>query len=94
MSTPKQDLPDFETTGTGTGTQVPFEAIDAPGTYVCNWSGHLLRIPEDAIKPGRSPLMNLIGKKPLFVSKISGDPYIQVSKARMVAANFDVPVNF
>ncbi len=94
MATPKLDQSDFETTGTGTGTQVPFEAIDAPGTYVCNWSGHLLRVPEDAIKLGRSPLMNMIGTRPLFVSKISGDPYIQVSKARMLAANFDVPVNF
>ena len=93
MTAPKQDQ-DFETSGAGTGTQVLFEAIDAPGTYVCNWSGHLLRVPEDAIKTGRSPLMNLIGKRPLFVSKISGDPFIQVSKARMIAANFDVPVNF
>ncbi len=93
MAAPKQDQ-DFETSGTGTGTQVPFEAIDAPGTYVCNWSGHLLRIPEDAIKPGRSPLMNMIGTRPLFVSKISCDPFIQVSKARLLAANFDMPVNF
>ncbi len=91
MATPKQDQ-DFETTGTG--TQVPFEAIDAPGTYVCNWSGHLLRVPEDAIKLGRSPLMNMIGTRPLFVSKISSDPFIQVSKAWMLAANQDVPVNF
>ena len=93
MAAPKQDQ-DFETSGTGTGTQMPFEAIGAPGTYVCNWSGHLLRVPEDAIKPGRSPLMNLIGTRPLFVSKISSDPFIQVSKARMLAANYDVPVNF
>ena len=88
------DQAGLETTGTGTGTQVPFEAIDAPGTYVCNWSGHLLRVPADAIKPGRSPLMCLIGTKPLYVSKISGDPFIQVGKARLLAANFDVPVNF
>ena len=94
MTTPKQNLSDCEATEAGTGMQVPFEAIDTPGTYVCNWDGHLLRIPEDAIKPGRSPLMNLIGKRPLFVSKISGDPFIQVSKARIIAANYDVPVNF
>ncbi len=94
MASPKQDQVEFEPTGTGTGTQIPFESIHQPGCYVCNWTGHLLRVPEDAIKPGRSPLMNMIGTRPLFVTKISADPFIQVSKARMLAANYDVPVNF
>jgi hypothetical protein len=78
----------------GTGTQVPFDCINEPGTYVCHWSGHLLRVPADSIKPGRSPLMDLTGKSPLYVGKISNDPFIPVSKARMVAANYDWPVNF
>jgi hypothetical protein len=79
---------------TGTGTQVPFDCINEPGTYVCHWSGHLLRVPADSIRPGRSPLMDLTGKSPLYVGKISNDPFIPVSKARMVAANYDWPVNF
>jgi hypothetical protein len=78
----------------GFGTQVPFEAINEPGCYVCNWSGHLLRIPEDGVKPGRSPLVNISGTEPLFVTKISGNPYIPLSKARMLAADCDVVVNF
>ena len=78
----------------GAGTQVPFDSINEPGTYVCNWSGHLLRVPVDSIKPGRSPLMNLTGTRPLYVTKIHDDPFIQVSKARMLAANYDWPVNF
>ena len=78
----------------GCGTQVPFEAINECGTYVCNWSGHLLRVPEDAIKPGRSPLLSIKATETLFVTKISNDPYIPVSKARMCAADWDTLVNF
>ena len=76
------------------GTQVPFEGINDAGCYVCNWSGHLLRVPEDAIKPGRSPLMCITGNEPLFVTKISEDPYVAISKARLLAANCDLCVNF
>jgi len=78
----------------GIGTQIPFEAINEPGCYVCNWSGHLLRVPEDSIKPGRSPLLTIRGTEPLFVTRISGDPFISVSKARQLAADCDVTVNF
>jgi hypothetical protein len=78
----------------GIGTQIPFEAINDPGCYVCNWSGHLLRVPEDSIKPGRSPLITIRGNEPLFVTRISGDPFLSVSKARQLAADCDVPVNF
>ena len=78
----------------GFGTQVPFESINEPGCYICNWSGHLLRVPEDAIKPGRSPLMSLTGTGPPFVTKICNDPFIPVSKARLLAADCDQIVNF
>ncbi|MBN2562071.1 MAG: hypothetical protein JXQ75_14190 [Phycisphaerae bacterium] len=86
------DTQDYESKGAG--TQVPFDAINEPGTYVCNWSGHLLRVPADSIKVGRSPLMNLTGTHPLYVCKISNDPFIPLTKARMLAANYDWPVNF
>ena len=76
------------------GTQVPFESINEPGTYVCNWSGHMLRVPDDAIKPGRSPLMSITGSTPLYVTKISDDPFVAISKARLLAANCDLNVNF
>ena len=78
----------------GVGITLPFDSIDAPGAYICNWSGHLLRVPDDSIKPGRSPLMSITGTCPLVVTKISCDHFVQVSKARLVAAECDVPVNF
>ena len=78
----------------GFGTRIPFDAIHEPGCYVCTWSGHLLRMPDDAVAPGRSPTMEMLGHDPLFVTRISDNPFITVSKARLLAADCDVPVNF
>ena len=76
------------------GTTMPFESIQEPGCYICNWTGHLLRVPEDGVAPGRSPLLNIIGTVPLVVTKISENPYLTLTKAKMIAANIDVNVNF
>ena len=81
-------------TCTGFGTTIPFSSINEPGCYICNWSGHLLRIPADGIAPGRSPLINMVGYDQLFVTKISDYPYIPLTKARLLACNCDVNVNF
>ena len=78
----------------GCGTCVPFDSIQEPGAYICTWSGHLLRIPEDGVAPGRSPLINIVGCEPLFVTKISENPFVATTKARLLACNFDLPVNF
>ena len=94
MAEPTTTTEAYEQESKGVGTQVPFDSINEPGTYICNWSGHLLRVPADSIKPGRSPLMNLSGRNPLYVTKINNDPFIPVSKARMLAANHDWSVNF
>lgn len=75
-------------------TTMTWDQINDPGAYICHWSGHLLRVPEDGVTPGRSPLLSLIGPEPLFVTKISNNPYITVTKAKLVAANFDLSVNF
>jgi len=76
------------------GTTIPFDSVQEPGCYICNWSGHLLRVPDDGIAPGRSPLINIVGNEPLFVTKISDNPYITLTKAKMVASNLDCYVNF
>jgi hypothetical protein len=73
---------------------MPFDAINDPGAYVCNWSGHLVRVPGDAIAPGRSPLINMCGCDQLFVTKICDNPFVPVTKARLLASNCDVAVNF
>lgn len=76
------------------GTTFPFDQINEPGTYICRWNGHLIRVPEDGVADGRSPLLNIVGPEPLYVTKISDNPWIPLTKARMIAANFDLAVNF
>ncbi len=74
--------------------KIKFEDINEPGAYMADWSGHLLRFPEDSIKPGRSPLLDIVGREPLYVTKISENPYVTLTKARQVAADLDCDVNF
>ena len=76
------------------GSVMPFEGISEPGAYVANWSGHLIRVPEDGLAQGRSPQINLVGTEPLTVTKISDNPYITITKAKMLACNCDLHVNF
>lgn len=94
MTTATQGQPTMTDAAAGCGTTIRFENIQEPGCYVCNWSGHLLRVPADGVSPGRSPLISLVGNTPLFVTKISDNPFIPVTKAKIVASNFDCNVCF
>ena len=94
MTSATQKPANFDTQSPTFGTVIPFEAISEPGCYVCNWSGHLCRVPEDGVAPGRSPLINIVGNEQLMVTKISENPYIPLTKAKMLACNFDLNVNF
>ncbi len=76
------------------GRTEPFEQICAPGCYILKQTGTLLRVPPDALVPGRSPAIDVVSKDQWFVTKISSDPYMVLSKARAVAADLDLPVNF
>ena len=73
---------------------IPFAEIDTPGTYLSNWTGHLVRVPEDGVKQGRSPVIEICGKEPMLLTRLSNDPFIGMTKARMLAADLDLPVNF
>lgn len=75
-------------------TTLPFDGIHEPGTYVCKWSGHLLRVPQDGFTTERTPRISVIGASPLLVTKLDDDPFIPVNKARLLAAEQDVAVNF
>lgn len=72
----------------------PFSEIDHPGTYYSHWSGHLIRVTEEGVRPGHSPVIEILGKNPMIVTRLSDDPYLGISKARMIAADLDLAVNF
>ena len=74
--------------------RVPFSEIHEPGAYVSNATGHLVRIPDDAVKPDRTPVIDLIANEPQLFSRVSVNPFISLTKARMLASDLDLPVNF
>lgn len=80
--------------GPRAGVAVPFDAITSAGAYVCNWSGHLLRVPQHSLLPGGPLALNLVGGEPLTVTKISDDPDLPLSEARGLAGSYGVSVGF
>lgn len=76
------------------GTTLPLDVLSEPGAYVCNWSGHLLRVRPDAFPGGRPPGLNIVGDRPLTITKISDDPDVVISKAKRLAAFFKLEVKF
>lgn len=84
---------DFEA-GKRRATTTLFQEIEEPGAYLSNWSGHLIRVPSNALKAGSSPTIDIVGKEPMVVTRLSDDPYCTISKARMIAADLDLNVSF
>jgi hypothetical protein len=76
------------------GASIPFDVISDPGAYICNWSGHLLRVRSSALRGARDGALNLVGSEPLLVTKISDNPQIAVGRARAIANQLSLAVNF
>lgn len=81
-------------TRTRTGVTLPFDTIRTPGAYVCNWSGHLMRIPERSLVPGDALRVNIVGREPLTVTKISDDPGVPLVEARAIATELGIHPGF
>lgn len=76
------------------GITVPFSDINQPGCYVCNRTGQLIRVPDDVVTPGRAPVLDIVGTKPLLLTKISDNPFVPLTEARFLACNSDLHVTF
>jgi len=92
--TATQSVPTIGRSSFGDITSVAFDQISEPGAYVLHGSGFLVRIPEDALKAGRSPLVDIVSNEPMTMTKLSGNPYITLTKARLIACDLDIEVNF
>ena len=77
-----------------TGTTVPLDTVASPGAYVCNWSGHLLRVPVGGLTSGGALALNIVGGQPLTVTKISEDPDLPLAEARGLAWSLGLSVGF
>ncbi|MEW6251036.1 MAG: hypothetical protein AB1716_10345 [Planctomycetota bacterium] len=76
------------------GVRVPLDTIRAPGAYVCDWSGHLLRVPPGSLAAEGLLPVNIVGGAPLTATKISDDADVPIARARSVAWSFGLSVGF
>jgi hypothetical protein len=76
-------------TRTLTGATVPLDTLGTPGAYVCTWNGYLLRVP-----PGGLLGLNIVGREPLLVTRISADPQVSLTQARSLAASLGCHAGF
>lgn len=72
----------------------PLDEVREPGAYVCRESGDLLRIPPVGAPVGGDEMKRKIGEQQIFVTRISEDPFVPISTARIRAANMDIDVSF
>jgi hypothetical protein len=75
-------------------TELTWEAINEPGTYVERGSGNLYRFPKEALIPGASPSIVKESRGSSVLLKISDDPFITSFKARLICAQHNVEPNF
>jgi hypothetical protein len=68
--------------------------IQRPGCYLFLESGNLVRVPQDVLAPGDSPLMTLTSVGETRVAKLSDNPAEPISVLRTFAADNDYLVNF
>ncbi len=73
---------------------LPFGEMNKPGTYYMWATGGICRIPEEALKAGHSPTLQIVLQGDNRVTRLSEDPFVPLSKARLIAANADLEVNF
>jgi hypothetical protein len=75
-------------------SEVTWEAINEPGTYVERGSGDLYRFPKESLIPGASPSVVKESSGTSILLKISDDPFITTFKARLLCAQHNVEPNF
>ena len=68
--------------------------ITEPGTYVCHGSGDLLRVAEAENPPGDAAPMDSQDGQPVYVTRVSSNPFFPISRARVAAANMDIEIQF
>jgi hypothetical protein len=74
--------------------RVPFSELNEPGAYINERTGELYRVPNEALTSGRSPLIEIVSDQATMMTKLSDNAWIQISKARQLAADSDVLVAF
>ncbi len=70
------------------------EDISEIGAYVAVESGDLIRVPATCRAEDETKQVGEESGEPRFVVKISGNPFIPISEARLTAASLDIEISF
>jgi hypothetical protein len=68
--------------------------IDSPGCYVLIDSGDVLRIPQEALDAGHSPMISVSSVEETRVAKLTDNPADPIWALRTIAADNDYFVHF
>jgi hypothetical protein len=74
--------------------ELSWNEIQRPGCYLILGSGDLVRVPQDALAPGHSPLITITSSGETRVARLSDNPAEPISVLRAFAADNDYFVNF
>lgn len=74
--------------------EMSWNQIQRPGAYLILGSGDLIRVPQEALAPGHSPLITVTSAGETRVAKLSDNPSEPISVLRAFAADNDYFVNF
>lgn len=78
-----------------TGPHILLEDISEIGAYVCHWNGDLLRVTEHGIPQEEPPALPQYSPDlPLRTTKVSDDPFVRISHARLTATTYGLDVSF
>ena len=73
---------------------IPLDEVTDAGAYISRSSGDLVRIVAAGRALGAEELLEKHGTVPVYLTQVSTDPFVPITRARMEAANRDIEVNF
>ena len=73
----------------------PWSQINQPGCYVSQNTGRLYRVPQNGLKEGHSPVIDIVGTGgEEMVVRLTDNPYTPIDALRLLAADADIQPNF
>ncbi len=93
MFNPMQDVSD-DTRFPPDVRWIPLDEVTDAGAYVSRGSGDLVRVVAAGRPLGAEELLEKHGTAPVYLTQVSTDPFVPITRARMEAANRDIEVNF
>lgn len=70
------------------------DEVTEPGAFISKGMGDLVRIVQRGVLQEGEELLRKHDDEPVHIMRISNDPFIPISQARLAAANLDIAINF